>query len=146
MGQAQHEIGKDHQQRHKEERDRGARSEVAALNAERKSERRQGLRGVERPAGGKDVDNGHICEGKNEAEKHGNADNGPHHRNDDLELGAPETGAVPAAASGMSLGIAVRPASNMTVENGIRRQLWTKRTEAMARRGSPSHIGALNGL
>src|SRR5713101_995804 len=94
MSDAQHEVGDDHQQRHKEERDRGARGEVAALNAQGKSQRRQGLRGVERPAGREDVDNGHVCEGKDEAEEHGNADNGPHHGNDDLELRAPEAGAI----------------------------------------------------
>src|SRR6202047_3938503 len=51
-----------------------------------------------------------------------------------------------AAASGMSLGIAVSPASMMTVENGIRRQQWTRITDAIANFGSPSHIGAPYGL
>src|SRR5262249_2994551 len=51
-----------------------------------------------------------------------------------------------AAASGISFEIAERPASMMTVENGIRRQQWTRITEAIARCGSPSHIGALYGL
>ena len=47
-----------------------------------------------------------------------------------------------AAASGISFGIAVRPASMMTVENGISRQQCTRTTDAIARCGSPSHIGA----
>src|SRR5262249_60041021 len=51
-----------------------------------------------------------------------------------------------AAASGMSLGIAVSPASTMTVENGRRRQVWTRITDAMASVGSPSHIGVSYGL
>src|SRR5258708_34186407 len=51
-----------------------------------------------------------------------------------------------AAASGISLGIAVRPASRITVENGISRQQCTRITEAMASLGSPSHMGASYGL
>src|SRR5579863_2843867 len=51
-----------------------------------------------------------------------------------------------AAASGISLGMAVRPARIMTVENGIKRQQWTRITDAMASVGSPSHIGVSYGL
>ena len=51
-----------------------------------------------------------------------------------------------AAASGISFGMAERPASMITVENGISRQQCTRTTDAMARCGSPSHIGALYGL
>src|SRR5256885_13820553 len=51
-----------------------------------------------------------------------------------------------AAASGISLGMAVWPASMITVENGMRRQQWTRITEAMASVGSPSHMGAPYGL
>src|ERR1700694_638995 len=94
MSNAQHEIGKDHQQRHKEERDRGACGEVAALNAHGKRQRRQGLRGVERPAGGENVNDGHVGEREDESEEHGHADDGPHHGNDDLELRAPEAGTI----------------------------------------------------
>jgi hypothetical protein len=46
-----------------------------------------------------------------------------------------------AAASGISFGIEVSPASRITVENGIIRQEWTAMTDAIARLGSPSHIG-----
>jgi hypothetical protein len=49
------------------------------------------------------------------------------------------------AASGMSRGIAVHPASRMTVANGSMCQACTRITESIARRGSPSHIGAPNG-
>src|SRR5258708_18741237 len=49
------------------------------------------------------------------------------------------------AASGISLGMAVRPASRMTVENGINRQQCTRITDPMANDGSPSHIGVLYG-
>src|SRR5262245_13031259 len=51
-----------------------------------------------------------------------------------------------AAASGISFEMAERPASMITVENGIRRQQWTRMTDAIARCGSPSHIGAAYGL
>src|SRR5262252_8035394 len=51
-----------------------------------------------------------------------------------------------AAASGISFEIADRPASMITVENGMSRQQWTRMTDAIARWGSPSHIGVLNGL
>src|SRR6267143_4268996 len=94
MSDAQHEIGEDHQQRDKEERDGGARGEVAPLNTHGKGQRREGLRGVKRTAGGEDVDDGHVCEGEDETEEHGNADYRPHHGNDDLELRAPEAGAI----------------------------------------------------
>src|SRR5215467_2930853 len=51
-----------------------------------------------------------------------------------------------AAASGISLGIAVRPASRITVENGISSEQCTRMTEPIASVGSPSHMGALYGL
>src|SRR5258707_2251166 len=51
-----------------------------------------------------------------------------------------------AAGSGISLGIAVRPASTITEENGISRQQCTRITEAIASLGSPSHTGATHGL
>src|SRR2546430_4970073 len=63
-------------------------------------------------------------------------------RNSVRQKPAPST----AAASGISFGTAVLRASRITVEKGIRRQLWTRRTEVMARWGSPSHMGAMNGL
>src|SRR5437762_14384356 len=63
-------------------------------------------------------------------------------RNSVRQKPAPST----AAASGISFGIAVRPASRITVENGIRGQLWTRNTEAMASCGLPSQLGAVNGL
>src|SRR5579862_9678058 len=50
------------------------------------------------------------------------------------------------AASGISLGIAVRPASRITVENGISRQQCTRITDAMASLVSPSQYGPLYGL
>src|SRR6266851_5152832 len=94
MGHAQHEIGDDHQQGNEKERDRGAGSKIAALNAEGESQRGKRLRGVKRAAGGEDVDDGHVSESEDEAEEHGDAEDGLHHRNDDLELRAPETGAI----------------------------------------------------
>src|SRR5207248_8255090 len=48
------------------------------------------------------------------------------------------------AASGISLGMAVLPASRITVENGMSRQQCTSITEAMASLSSPNHIGGEN--
>ena len=50
-----------------------------------------------------------------------------------------------AAASGMSRGIDVRPASRITVAKGSVRHVWTRMTDSIARRGSPSHIGGFTG-
>ena len=47
-----------------------------------------------------------------------------------------------AAASSMSRGMEVSPASMITVANGSIRQVWTMMTEIIASAGSPSHIGA----
>src|SRR5258708_1065756 len=94
MSDAQHEVRDDHQQRHEEERDRAACGEVAALNAQAKTQNTQRLGGVEWPGGSKDVDNSHICEGEDEAEEYGNANDGLHHGDDDLELRAPKAGAI----------------------------------------------------
>src|ERR1051326_2548586 len=46
-----------------------------------------------------------------------------------------------AAASGISFGIALLPASRITVENGINRQQCTRITEVIASPSCPSHIG-----
>src|SRR5208283_3528472 len=82
----------------------GACGEVAALNAQRKGERWQGLRGVERAAGRENVNHGHIGESEDQAEQHGHANDGPHHGNHDLELRAPESGAIDCGGFGNILG------------------------------------------
>src|SRR5579864_2669907 len=70
------------------------KSEIAALDAQRKSEIRYGLRRVEWAAGRENIDDGHICEGKNKAKQSGHAHDGRHHGNDDLELRAPKAGPI----------------------------------------------------
>src|SRR6266702_6200322 len=94
MSNAQHEISNEHQQRDEKERDGGAGGEIASLNTEGEGERGESLCGVKRAASGEDVDDSHIGKGEDEAKKHGHAENGPHHGNDNLELRAPETGAI----------------------------------------------------
>src|SRR5713101_9090235 len=94
MCHAQHEVGDDDQQGDEKERDGGAGGKVAPLDAESEGEGGESLRGVERPAGGEDVDDGHVREGEDEAEEHGDADDGSHHGNDDLELRTPEAGTI----------------------------------------------------
>src|SRR5260370_18756526 len=104
MSKAQHEISNEHQQRDEEQRDGGASGEIASLNAEGEGKRGESLCGVKRAASGEDVDDGHIGKGEDEAEKHGHAENGPHHGNDDLELRAPESGAIHGGGFGDVLG------------------------------------------
>src|SRR6266571_79385 len=104
MSNAQHEISNEHQQRDEKERDGGASGEIASLNTEGEGKRGEGLRGVKRAAGGEDVDDSHISKGEDEAKKHSHAENGPHHGNDDLELRAPETGAIHGGGFGDVLG------------------------------------------
>src|SRR5438552_17769616 len=50
-----------------------------------------------------------------------------------------------AAASGISRGIAVSPASSITVENGSKRKLYTPINDIIAIEGSQSHIGQSHG-
>src|SRR5436189_5610360 len=104
MSDAQHEISNDHQQRDKKERDGGASGKIASLNAESEGKRGESLCGVKWAASGEDVDDGHVGKREDEAEKHGDAENGPHHGNDDLELRAPETGAIHGGGFGDVLG------------------------------------------
>src|SRR5258707_7070410 len=94
MGHAQHEISDDNEQRNEEQRDGGAGGKVTALDAESEGEGGECLRGVEGTAGGEDVDDGHVREGGDEGEEHGDADDGTHHWNDDLELRTPEARAI----------------------------------------------------
>src|SRR5712664_1755715 len=94
MCHAQHEVGDDDQQGDEKERDGGAGGKVTALDAESEGEGGECLRGVEGTAGGEDVDDGHVREGEDEAEEHGDADDGTHHGNDDLELRTPEARAI----------------------------------------------------
>src|SRR5260370_5767457 len=104
MSHAQHEIGDDQEHRNKEERDRCTGREIAALNAKREGQGRQGLRGVEWTAGRQDINNRHIRERKNQAEQHGNAHDGPHYGNDNLELRAPEASSIHGGGLGNILG------------------------------------------
>src|SRR6266568_405941 len=104
MSNAQHEISNEHQQRDEKERDGGTSGKIASLNAEGEGKRGKGLRGVKRAASREDIDDGHIGKGEDEAEKHGHAENGPHHGNDDLELRAPETCAIHGGGFGDVLG------------------------------------------
>src|SRR6266702_8486318 len=92
------------QQRDEKERDGGTSGKIASLNAEGEGKRGKGLRGVKRAASREDIDDGHIGKGEDEAEKHGHAENGPHHGNDDLELRAPETCAIHGGGFGDVLG------------------------------------------
>src|SRR5437879_5069406 len=103
-GDAQHEVGEDYEERNEEEGDGRACGEVAALNAQREGERGKGLRGVEGAAGGEDVDDGHVRECEDKPEENGDAEDGTHHRDDDLELRAPEAGAVDRCGLGNVLG------------------------------------------
>src|SRR5260370_7339981 len=116
MSNTQHEISNDHQQRDEEEGDGGASGEIASLNAEGEGKRGESLCGVKRAASGEDVDDGHIGKGEDEAKKHGHAEDGPHHGNDDLELRAPETCAIPGVAFGDVLGNAGTPAHSNDTE------------------------------
>src|SRR6266567_5876163 len=104
MSDAQHEISNDHQQRDEKERNCGASGEIAPLNAEGEGKRGKSLGRVKRAASREDVDDGHISKGEDEAEKHGHAEDGPHHGNDDLELRAPETCAIHGGGFGDVLG------------------------------------------
>src|SRR5260370_14078830 len=104
MSNTQHEISNDHQQRDEEEGDGGASGEIASVNAEGEGKRGESLCGVKRAASGEDVDDGHIGKGEDEAKKHGHAEDGPHHGNDDLELRAPETCAIHGGGFGDVLG------------------------------------------
>src|SRR5713101_8677498 len=94
MCHAQHEVGDDDQQGNEKKGDGRAGGKVAPLDAKSEGKGRERLRGVERPAGGEDVDDGHIGEGKDEAKEDGDANDGSHHWNDDLELRTPEARAI----------------------------------------------------
>src|SRR6266702_1834450 len=104
MSNAQHEISNEQQQWDEEERNCSASGEIASLNAEGEGKRGESLCGVKRAASRKDIDDGHIGKGEDEAEKHGHAEDGPHHGNDELELRAPETCAIHGSGFGDVLG------------------------------------------
>src|ERR1700676_5032169 len=89
-GDAQHEVREDDEQRDEKEGNGRTGGQIAALYAQSKGQGRQSLRGVEWPPRGEDVNHRHVCEREDKTKEYSHAEDWTHHRNDNLELGAPE--------------------------------------------------------